>query len=148
MPVGGRAVDVQGLKEFSRDLKRINAELPKQLRKAGLGVAKLVAAEARTRARSGTRIQRKAATAIKAQAGAARASVAVKPTAKVPFALGAFFGAKRYPQFEPWVGSTWKAGVAGEGPYAINPAIVALEDQIVAVYAEAVDEITKQAFPD
>lgn len=148
MALGGRALEVHGLKDLSRTLKELDAELPKQLRKAGLAVAKLVAAEARSQAGTGTRTQRKAAAAIKARAGAASASVAVQATAQVPFALGAFFGAKRYAQFSPWIGNKWESGVAGEGPYAINPAIVALEDQILAVYGEAVDEVTKQAFPD
>lgn len=147
MAVGGRAVEVGGLKDLARALKQIDAELPKQLRKAGLAVAKLVADEAQQRARSGTPTQRKAAAAIKAQAGAAKAAIAVKPTTAIPFALGAFFGAKAWPQFEPWVGASWTAGGPG-GPAAINPAIAALDDQILAVYAETVDEITRQAFPD
>jgi len=148
MPLGGRAIEVRGLKDLARDLKQIDAELPKQLRKAALTVAKLVQAEAQSQAQAATPTQRKAAAAIRASASAAKASIAVRPTSAIPFAFGAFFGAKRFKQFEPWVGSAWKAGADGEGPYAINPAISVLEGAIRTVYTEALDEVTRQAFPN
>lgn len=147
MPLGGKAVEVRGLRELSRDLKRIDKELPKEMRQASMGVARLVADEARANAGAGTKIQRKAASAIKARAGAARAAIAVTPTPSVPFALGAFYGAVKFKQFEPWVGTSWRAGRPDEGPYAINPAIASLEGEIVRVYGEAVNDLTQRAFP-
>lgn len=146
--MGGRGIQVTGLKELVRELKKIDGQLPKEVRRANFAVAKLVANEAQQRAGAGTPIQRKAASAIRASAGAGKASVSVRPSARIPFANGAFFGAKRWRQFEPWVGTGWAVGRPGEGPYAINPAIASLKDRIVDVYAEAIADVTTQAFPE
>jgi len=146
VPLGGKAIQVTGLRELARDLKKIDADLPKAMRKAGLVGAKIVADEAQRRAMAGTPVQRKAARAIKPRAGAARAAVAVTKGGVYPFAFGAFFGSDKYRQFDPWVGRSWQAGGPG-GPYALNPAVAAKRDEVVKVYAESVGDLLKQTFP-
>ena len=147
MPLSEGAVRVTGLKELNRELKRVDADFPKAMRKASMEAATLVVVAAQARAAAGRPVQRKAARAIKARAGAARAAVAVTPTAAIPFARGAFFGAKRFPQFPPWVGNTWQPGSPTSGPYAINPAIDDKRDEIIDLHAKAIFEITAKAFP-
>ena len=147
MPLGGRSIEIHGLKELNRELKRVDAGFPKAMRKAGLAAAAVVTATAQARAAAGTPTQRKAARAIKARAGAGRAAVAVVPSRAIPFAFGAFFGAKQYPQFDRWVGNTWDAGSRTSGPYAINPAIADTKDEVIDLYATAILEITDKAFP-
>lgn len=61
---------------------------------------------------------------------------------------GVFYGSKQFPQFDRWVGNSWDVGVAGQGPYAINPAIAAHMGDIIDTYAAGIDDLTARAFPD
>ena len=135
----GEPFHIVGLKELQRDLRAVSADLPKELRKANLDVAKIVEAEAKQRASDFGGVRAKAAPAIKGQAEQRRAKIVVDGN-KVPFALGAFYGAKQYKQFPDWVGNSWDAGGPG-GPYAINAAIHDKEDEIVDAYAGIADRL-------
>lgn len=85
-------VRIEGLNEFQRALREIDATLPRELRKANKGAAEVVADASRSRAESLGGVAAKAAPSIKAAAEQRYAKVALGG-AKYPFALGANFGA-------------------------------------------------------
>lgn len=58
---------------------------------------------------------------------------------------GAFWGAKQYRQFNPWVGNSWSAGVAGQGPYAINDTIAEMQDEIQQMYLDGVQRVIRSS---
>jgi hypothetical protein len=65
----------------------------------------------------------------------------------MPFAFGAEFGAKRYPQFQPWRGNQW---VAGEGPatgvgYFLYPAIRERRAEVERIYMANMMRLMRQA---
>ena len=91
---------------------------------------------------------RKSADAIRATAEQRASKLAFTSNAKkLRFATGAFLGAKAYPQFEKWVGSSWAVGKRGEGPYAINEAVADKEDEIVEAIADGMDRLARRAYP-
>lgn len=137
---------IVGLAEFQRELKHVSKELGGDLRKANLAAAEVVASSARSRATSQGGVAAKSAPSVKAAAEQRRAKVAIGG-AKYPFALGAEFGAKRYPQFKPWRGNQWQPDVAGVG-YFLHPAIRETRDAFMDAYERAIDQLMRRAFPD
>lgn len=115
-------VELAGAKEFAAALKRVKGRANANLRKSNRTVAKKAQGHARAAASGGTRQQQRAATGITAVGTTTAAVVKIGPTVKAPFARGAFFGAKKFPQFLPWVGANWKPATHGEGPYRVNDA--------------------------
>lgn len=142
------ATSVRGLKEFRALLKQADGQWPKELAKAHREIARKVAGTAQANAQDGEPVQRKAAPAIKGSGTQSGAAIRVSGGAKYPFADGAFWGALAFPQFPEWVGNTWDAGVASEGPYAINPAIASEIPDILATYDQMVADLFDRAFPD
>lgn len=141
-------VDGVGLDQFRRELRALGREWPRELRKAHREVGNIATRSARIRAQRMGGVQAKAASAIQTGATDREATVRVAVSTRHPYAQGAFWGSKQYPQFKSWVGNSWDVGVAGEGPYAINPAIAAESGAIVARFDELIDDITRRAFPD
>ena len=146
-------VAVEGLKELQRELKKLGEpELVDGLKDANLEVGVLVVNAAQSGA-SG-RLQKAAARSLKASRQAARAQV-VGGTGRVDFFGGAEFGSGQniprvsesgraflgYNQFEPFRGSGNNAG------YFLYPAIRSSTDEIVEVYGDAIDRLTRAAFP-
>lgn len=146
-------VKVAGLRELSRELRKLDdAGLIGELKDANYAVASLVVDAARDRASS--KMERRAADSLKASRQAARAQV-TGGGARVPFFGGAEFGGfseqprqrvtgtyTGFRQFKPWRGSGTGAG------YFLYPAIRDETDRIVEMYGDALDEITRRAFPD
>jgi len=62
--------------------------------------------------------------------------------AKVPFFGGAEFGSIQFPQFPAYQGNGADAG------YFLYPAIRSMADEIVEMYGEEIEKITRRAFPD
>lgn len=157
----GPAVEVKGLTEFRRELRRMSAEFPQAMRLAQKEVADDVAARAQSIASGMGGVQARAAGAIRAYATQAQASVGFPTGGRFPMASVAFWGALRHTgwyaqhryagsrrQHPPWVGNSWDVGVAGQGPRAINPAIAQMLPQIDEHYLQMIDELAKRAFPD
>lgn len=99
-------------------------------------------------------IQARAAGAIKSRRIESGIRVGVSSTATIPEALPAFWGAKKRtgwnarneePNQPPWVTNTWDVGELGEGPYAINEAIAEKRDEVLASWADAVDDLAREA---
>lgn len=144
--VGSQRTEVRGLADFQRDLRSVDRRWGGELRKALKSVSEPVAESARGRASSSGGTLGKAAPSIKAQAEQRAAKISWG-SAREPWAIGAIMGAKQYPQFRPWVGSSWQIGARGQGPYAVNEAIADAEDEIVDGIGDALIELSHEAFP-
>lgn len=117
MARGGQIVAVPELNDFIRDLRAMDADLPKELRKVNKEAAEFVADKARAKATSLGGVAAKAAASIRA-AGEQRRSLVKLGGARAPWALGANFGAAHdqertgpsgrkflgHNQFPGWVG--------------------------------------------
>ncbi len=157
----GLEIEAHGLKELKDGLASARRDLGKEQRKAYKEVGDFVAAKSQARAAQGTRAEQRFAKAIRGRSTQTAARIAVVRSKGAP---GTFFGAKpltrtgfyargrRRPgmrsQFPNWVGNTWTAGKAGEGPYVINPTIVANRDEIDQKLREAPIRALHKAFPD
>lgn len=130
------AVRIVGLNRFRRDLRSRGAQWSKELRKVNKEVGEHAAEWARGGAQQHGGVTRKAAYSIVGAGTQAGARIRWGGTG-YPFADGAFFGAKNYPQFAPWIGASWKVAEPGGGPYGINPALAARKDDIGELYVEA-----------
>lgn len=152
---------IRGLPEFRRELRALGPEWPRELRKANKNIAQLGAHYAQVVAHGMGGVQAKAASAIRGYANQREARIGVVPSARVPFANVAFWGAKRHtgwyeraryndsPRQHPeWVGNTWDVAEHGVGPYAINEALAEHIDDILDEYGEAIDRLAARAFPD
>lgn len=154
------AVEVKGLAEFQRELRKMGPEYSNELRKIHRRVSDLVANRAKAAAASGGGQASKAARAIKARASNRSASIDTVRTP--PYALGVFWGQKRRSgwyaagryassvghQFQPWVGNQWEPGALGGQPYFIGPAINASVDEVQDVFLRGIDDVARRAFPD
>lgn len=146
--VGGRTGgQIRGLAEFQRELRTLDRKLGSELRKGLKRAAEVAASGARSRASSGNRMQASAAATIKAQAEQRAAKISFG-SARVPYGVGAFMGAKAWPQFLPWVGATWRVGERGEGPYLINQGIADRMDAMLDEVGREIETLSRKAFPD
>lgn len=146
-------VAVTGLNELRRELKAVDAQFPKELRKVNLEVAEKVAAGARSSYSSRGGVAPRVAGSVKALAQQARAQVRIGGP-KHPYALGSEFGGGSYgpgrptaagghtTQFPPWRGSGAGAG------YSLYSTLRAQRTEIIDQYAIALDRLTSKAFPD
>lgn len=153
MPTTHNVVEVRGLRDFRKELKKLNdKELEKDLKDVNQDVAKLVIRRAQGNADS--RMENRAAQTLRASRSQAAAQV-VLDSRKFGGVLGAEFGAQRnkprttsrgtvlgWNQFKEWRGSGQTAG------YFFFPAIRESEDEVVEMYGDGMDKLTKKAFPD
>lgn len=145
--IGKDSIRIQGLNELRAALKALGPEWPKQLGKANKEVGELIARDARDRAESLGGVAAKSAPSIKSSA-AARASTVSIGSDQFPFALGAEFGAKKYPQFKPWRGNQWVESGDENVGYFLHPAIRDDVNKIEELYLDAIDKLAARAFPD
>lgn len=143
------AVRVEGLNEFRRGLRHMS----KESRRDWTSFNRELAADAADWARS-------EASGMGGPWGhfapslfgsTARQSAAVGMRAAGPRqrwwgANATFWGAYR-PQNPPWIGNTWDVA-PGQGPYAIVPAILAHDREIMRRYGDLIEEFAQRAFPD
>jgi HK97 gp10 family phage protein len=129
-------IQVNGLRELRRELKRVSADLPKELAQANHDAAEIVAAEARRRVpvRSG-----KLRGSVRSLRGQARGVVAAG-RASVPYAGVTEFGG-RIRRFH----SSSKTRIPAQ-PY-LYPALADKRDEVVEHYGDALDSLLHKAFP-
>lgn len=135
-----RAIRVEGLADFQRELKALDSKLPRELAKANKDAAELVASHARSRASGLGSVAAKAAPSIKAAAEQRRSKVTLGGP-QYPYALGAEFGGQGRPttmQFQPHRGR--------EG-YFLYPTIRDDRDEFMDAYERAIDQVMRAAFP-
>lgn len=141
-------VAVAGLADFQRDLRAVDAKLPRELAKGLKEAAEPVAERARSLARAagGAISHQPVVDSIKAAAEQRYAKI-VWGGARAPMADGAIMGALQYRQFRGWVGNDWEVGVAGQGPYAVNDAVAQSEAELIESIGDLVERVSAQAFP-
>lgn len=149
-----QAVEVVGLKELRRELRRLDDPRgwTKQLTAVNRGLGRQGAQWAQGAAGGMGGVQAHFAGSIRGYGNASGARIGVAGKANA-----AFWGAKQRTGWNArnqtanqpeWVGAGWEVAVAGQGPYAINSALAAHVDDIVDLYAEGIDDLTRRAFPD
>lgn len=149
-------VQFVGLKEFRKELRAIDKALPKELAAVHKAIAAQVLPVARANAAAIGGMQGHFAGQIKASGTQLGASLSVAGRANAAFwgssKHSGWYAAPQYaggtPQFKPWVGSAWEAGIAGQGPYGINDAVAEMTPAIEADYGHMIDELTARAFPN
>jgi hypothetical protein len=158
-----RGVEIIGLREFRRELKQAGQQFPKELRQANLQAAEVVAAEAARRAPMGPHLGggrvRPVIQSIRALASQGKGQVAIGG-ASTPHAQVLEFGG-HIPRKgrDPSLVAKAQAGhrsfaSVGIGdltrvraqPY-LYPALAAKADEVVEVYGEAIDRLSRRAFP-
>jgi septal ring factor EnvC (AmiA/AmiB activator) len=135
-------VEVRGLDQFRKELRQLDPALGRELGKANKRAAEVVASAARAKAMATGGVARKAAPDIKT-AAAQRAAKLVLDASRNGYAIGAFTGAKRWPQFKPWQGPEIEEGKG----IAVGPAIVETEDEFLNAYGDALEQLAARAFP-
>lgn len=155
MAIKGASISVEGLDDLRKELRKLDdAGLTFELKQANFDVAELVVRNAQSRAAGLGRMEGKAAASLKPSRALARAQVSGGGSS-APFFGGAEFGAgqnqvrntvrgpvKGWNQFVPWTGSN-----SGSGRF-LFPTIRDDTAKIVEMYRDALDKITKRAFPD
>lgn len=137
-------IEVDGLKDLQRELRAVDKDFPKELRLANKGAAEIVADATRASFASRGGVAPKVAPSVKALAQQRSASVKIGG-AKYPYAMGSEFGGRGRPrtrQFPPWRGNGEGAG------YSLYESIRAQRDKVMDSYGDALDRLTKKAFPD
>lgn len=130
------SVKVDGLADFQRELRKMDAALPKELRQTNLRIAQKVADKARTRMSGRPGSGRKAAPSIVARAQQRSGAVKIGG-ARFPFALGNEFGSRRFRQFPP----------PNRDGYAVFPTIKESRQEIEKDYLDALRQLARRAFP-
>lgn len=155
---GAPGAEVRGLAEFRADLKKLDnsSRWTKDLGKSQREIATKVAGWSRFAASGMGGPYAHFASSIVGTGGATGARVGLRGSSANTTFWGAkkrtgWYAAGKYAestgrQHPKWVGASWDVGVSGQGPYAINPTIAAKSEQILAMYGEAVDRITAEAF--
>jgi hypothetical protein len=131
-------IKVIGLKEFRAELKAI--DLDKGLAKVNYEVAQYVVTAAQSLAGGVSRLTARGARSFKPS----RSGVAARITlggSGAPEAAGAEFGARRFPQFQPWRGDGDDAG------YALWPTIRDRTPEVIEMHGDAIEKLMRPAFP-
>lgn len=145
-----QVIRIEGLNEFRRELKNIDSDLPKELRRGHKKVGDFAADRVRPFAPGRTKA------AIKGRGTQREATLKVghNPPYSVAKMVGAnrrfgWYGKARYRssagrQFQPHLGASWTPGQL----YYIGPPLMASLDDIVEIWGEMLDDLTKKAYPD
>lgn len=153
------AIEVKGLKEFRKELKAIDAQWPKELRKVHKAIADKVAEGARGRASGGNALQASQAGQIRGYATQTESKIGFPGKSKAGAAFWGikyhkgWYGWRKYDnsatrQAPEWVGANWEPGVSGQGPYFINDAIADMSEEIIDEFNTMIDDLVAKAFPD
>lgn len=138
------AIVIEGLADFNKALKSLDAEFPKELKQSNYDLAKALVDLARARATSG--IAKKASRSLRA-GRQANAAVVTGGGPRAPYFWGAEFGAKQYRQFKAWRGNQWEQWDGGPG-YFLHPTIRDHATELIDEYMKRLDELTAKAFPE
>lgn len=137
---------VAGLDEMRKELRKASKKAGPAIGKANFEVGQQVVEWSRGAVRTGTgrkAFEKKAITATRKQ----RAATIRLDANKFGGTLGAEFGAKRWPQFEPWRGNQFIDVGTGVG-YIVHPTIEGRIADIEDEYMDAIMRVLSDAFPD
>ncbi len=152
------AVQILGLRELQRALRRAEGRTASELRRVNKAAAELTARRARERASSLGGVAAKAAPSVRAAAEQRFAKVAIGG-ARHPYALGANFGAyhdrprvdrrgrslQGWNQFPAWTGNQH---VGGSRDRFLYWAIGRTRDEFMDLYGRLLDQLSRGPFPD
>lgn len=151
MPRVESDIKIMGFKDLQRELRLVDAKLPKELGNVNHDVAEYVIMRAKGRA--STPLEHRAADTMKA-ARSQKVALVRLGGPRNPEALGAEFGAGQdvlrnttrgtmpgWNQFRPWRGSGSDTG------YFLFPTIREDTPQIIDMYYDLIDSLTRRAFP-
>ena len=131
----GATVTIDGLAALRRDLGQLSTDTDAMLKELNVAVATDIIKAAQAGAGRVGRQQVRAAAVLKPYKSARAGGVNLRATAKVPYAMGAEFGAGR-PQFKPWRGNSTNAG------YFLWPAIRVTN--VMQHYSDGLADIVKR----
>lgn len=135
-------VQIEGLKDFVRDLERMQGKAVKnQFKEASKRVAEILIPRAQSRA-AGVRRQAAVAAGTMRAAKQTKRAVIRMGSSAIPWVHGAEYGSIAHPQFLPWRGSSTGAG------YFFWPTVRDSNEDILNAYMSELDKIADQAFPD
>ena len=144
-------IQVDGLVQLQRELRALDKSWPRALRLANKSAAEVVATETRDNFASGRGSSRKVVATVKALAQQRNASVKIGGGRSVggAVALGNEFGGGKYGPGNPTArgGHTTQFPPFKKSGYALYPAIASTRAEVVEVYGDALDDLTRQAFP-
>lgn len=163
----GQSVAVVGLSDFRKQLKKVvqdgGPDGQRLLKDANWKVAQHVVEKAQATAATVGRMQVRAAGNLRASRTAATAQIVGVSNDKVPFFFGAEFGAKQNILRKPrkasgWAGPgryygfrqflPWKKPGNGNTGYFLFPAMRAESQNIVEMYGDELDKISRVIFPE
>lgn len=130
-------IDVVGLRDFQRELRTLDKAWPRELRKANLEAAEVVAEATRQSFASRPGVAPKVAASVKALAQQRNASVKIGG-ARFPYAMGSNFGSVRFLQFPP----------PTDPDYSLFRSITAKRREVLNVYEKELKHLTDKAFPN
>lgn len=146
-------VEIKGLKDFQRELRRIDKDLPKELRKVHMAAAQIVATGTRAKFARRPGVTSAVPKSVKAMAQQRSAVVRIGGKGKAEAAIGHEFGGGKYrrgnpspaggytTQFPAWRGS------GGDAGYALYPTLRQKTDELIDLYGDALEDIARRAFP-
>lgn len=135
------SVRVEGLRDFIRELRALDATLPKEVRSITKDLADDVADKSGQSFSGRSGVAPKVAASVKALAQQRGAQVKFGGP-QWPYAMGAEFGSSRYKQFEPWRGSGAGAG------YSVFPVVRKERERIVVFFNRGLKHLFAKAFPN
>ncbi len=135
--MAGQTVRVEGLKDLTRQLRKISTDLVVEVKSVNLAAAKLVADDAADRAprRTGT-----LADTIRA-AGQVNSAIVRAGTAKVPYAGPIHFGWNRHADASRHI----KGGPIAPNPFMYD-ALDARRAEVESMYAARIERLKNQVF--
>jgi hypothetical protein len=153
MPVNGYGANIEGLAQFTRALAAVGERFPQEVKEANYNVADKLAMAAKAKASGLSRQQSAAARSLRATKTQNYAAVRMG-SARVPFALGAEFGARKRTRsgkiargFRLWRGNQFMSWNGGPG-YFLHPSIREKGPELINEYMRAIDRISGEAFPE
>jgi hypothetical protein len=130
-------IEIEGLKDFARELRRLDKAWGKELRTASKDAADIAADATRSSFASRGGVAPKVAASVKVLAQQRGASIRIGGD-RYPYAMGSNFGSKRYAQFPP----------VASPDYSLYKSIRAKRPEVVDAFGDAIDRLVKRAFPN
>jgi hypothetical protein len=136
-PARSSRIDVVGLRDLQRELRALDKTMPRELRKANIEAAEVVAQATRQSFSSRPGVAPKVAASVKALGQQRNASVRIGGP-KYPYAMGSNFGSIRFKQFP----------AVKHPDYSLYTSIRSERKEVLDTYDEALKRLTKKAFPN
>lgn len=139
-----RVVDIEGLREFRRDLKAMGKAYEKGLNDELKNVAAPIAREAKRRYRmlhAVSRRKRGSQRGIRASASGGRAKVVIG-SVRYPYLLGQEWGSRKWPQFPP----ATQSKPPDQRGYFFWPSVVAGRKKLMEDVEKLVDKANEKYF--